>query len=84
MAQIFTFPKPEGPECEPIENFHRAHDGMIALVPNNNFKQPYFLRPRDLQMWFPAMLEELTRDSYFSLNRASTTAATEPAGLRQT
>ena len=67
-SENIIFPVPGGPEFEAIEKIHRGCDGVIAFVMNGEFTEQVFLKRSDLQMWFPWFIDQLRRDSYFTLN----------------
>ncbi|HVB79819.1 MAG TPA: hypothetical protein VNE82_07705 [Candidatus Binataceae bacterium] len=51
----------------PLKVLHR-HDGYISFHAGPNLRLIGALRPHELDDMFPALLEQLTRDAYYSIN----------------
>lgn len=60
------------PQFEPIEAIHRGLDGYVRFLKRNQETgelQPFgSVLVSDLRGWFPEFVEELKRDSYYTLN----------------
>ena len=51
----------------PLKIIHR-HDGYISFHAGSQLKLVGALKPQELDTMFPALLEQLTRDAYYSIN----------------
>jgi hypothetical protein len=51
----------------PLKVLHR-HDDFITFHTGPKFRLVGALRPRDLDRMFPNLIEQLTRDAYYSIN----------------
>jgi len=65
------FADPKAPDALPILDLHRGHDGHVtfhAKDQEGTFRDLGAIPARELLTWFPSFVEELERDSYFSVN----------------
>jgi len=64
------------PKLPPMQDLHRHEDGYVAFAAKNedDFRPKFAVRASALEQYFPDFRDQLTKDSYVSINASYKTA----------